>query len=408
MILSNLHIIPEHNEILDYVGELWIIFVMFALWFDKDLHNFIKGITRSRWVAIIWWVFPFIAWYFSAVFLWFWYTAAMIWWLTMTSTSITIAMMSLRNQRLSNSTAATWVMTAAVIENILSLIWLAIVIPIAIASSWDNALWTNDIIISSIFIVLKVIAFFSIVIFIRLFVLRDKESQYMLGKSLWLKNLFNISNIFFKKIWITKIFAMYQWEFAPLVLLTVAMLMGVLAEYFWFHSAIWAYIVWLILQKHHFLDKTKEDRWSIYSQTKHVIDHVAFTIFGPIFFVMLWAKIVVSYDILIKILPWVMLLFTSVLILQILSAWLAARFTGKYTWHDSVMIWVWMLWRAGLAFIVLNIAYVQEQIITEEQFFTLVFVTFLLNISVPLLIKWWKPYYNWEKTLKILWVKLSK
>ena len=53
-----------------------------------------------------------------------------------------------------------------------------------------------------------------------------------------------------------------------------------------------------------------------------------------------------------------------------------------------------MLGRAELAFIVINIAYVQNSLITQEEFYILVFTTFLLNISVPLLIKGYVPFYN--------------
>jgi hypothetical protein len=55
-----------------------------------------------------------------------------------------------------------------------------------------------------------------------------------------------------------------------------------------------------------------------------------------------------------------------------------------------------MLGRAELAFIVINIAYVQNHLITKEEFYTLMFTTFLLNISVPLLLKWYKPIYEKE------------
>jgi hypothetical protein len=61
-----------------------------------------------------------------------------------------------------------------------------------------------------------------------------------------------------------------------------------------------------------------------------------------------------------------------------------------------------------LAFIVINIAYTQNQIIDLEQFYILIATLFLLNISVPLAIKWWKPYYIGEKELKIKGILFSK
>jgi hypothetical protein len=56
------------------------------------------------------------------------------------------------------------------------------------------------------------------------------------------------------------------------------------------------------------------------------------------------------------------------------------------------MIGLGMLGRAELAVVVLDVAYVQSQILTTEAFYTLVFTAFCLNVAVPLTISWWKPY----------------
>ena len=52
-----------------------------------------------------------------------------------------------------------------------------------------------------------------------------------------------------------------------------------------------------------------------------------------------------------------------------------------------------MIGRAELAFVVMDIAYVQNQIRADEAFYTLMFTAFWLNVAVPLSIRWWKPYY---------------
>ncbi len=415
-ILSNFGIIPEENKILEYVWELGIIFVMFALWFEEDLSNFLKWIKKSWWVAIIWAFFPFLAWYFTSIYLWYDSNSAILWWLIMTATAVSLTMMSLKNQKMSKSTAATGIMTAAVIDDVLSLIWVAIIIPFVLISSNSQNTWADiNMTMTTLFIIWKVILFFIIAILLRIIIFHDRESLFLIKKYPFLKIFFKTSNKFVKFIWIKKILHSYEWEFTPVTLLALAMWMWAVAEIFGFHPAIWAYIIWLIMQKHHFAKSIKKEKdwkhivdYSIYEQSKNVIDHVAFTIFWPIFFITLWAKIIFKEEIFLNILPWVLILFASVFILQILSASLAARFTWNYKWHESVMIWFWMLGRAELAFIVINIAFVQEKIISEEQFFILIFTTFLLNISVPLTIKWWQPYYNWDKKLKIFWIKLSK
>lgn len=78
---------------------------------------------------------------------------------------------------------------------------------------------------------------------------------------------------------------------------------------------------------------------------------------------------------------------------QLLSAGLAARYTGSFNWAESWMMGFGMLGRAELAFVVRDIAYAQHAIITDEMFYTLMFTAFALNIIVPLAIRWWKPYF---------------
>lgn len=50
-----------------------------------------------------------------------------------------------------------------------------------------------------------------------------------------------------------------------------------------------------------------------------------------------------------------------------------------------------MLGRAELAFVVMDIAFVQHSIINEEMFYTLMFTAFGLNLLVPITIRQWKP-----------------
>ena len=60
-----------------------------------------------------------------------------------------------------------------------------------------------------------------------------------------------------------------------------------------------------------------------------------------------------------------------------------------------------MLGRAELAFVVMDIGYVQTQIITTDVFYTLMGTSFFLNVSVPVLIAWWKPYFVGEKVMSL-------
>jgi hypothetical protein len=57
---------------------------------------------------------------------------------------------------------------------------------------------------------------------------------------------------------------------------------------------------------------------------------------------------------------------------------------------------------------VINIAFVQNNVINNTEFYTLMITAFLLNITVPLALKWWKPYYLGFKKIKFLGEDFSR
>jgi Kef-type K+ transport system membrane component KefB len=186
------------------------------------------------------------------------------------------------------------------------------------------------------------------------------------------------------------------------------MTFGAIAHNMGFHPAIGAYFAGLFLKEEYFLCTVNEKLRNHKKDAEFVINHLAYSIFGPIFFVMLGTKLIFNMEIILDILPVALTLFISVLTLQILSAILAARYTGHYKWYEGIMIGFGMLGRAELAFIVIDIAYVENRLISIKQFYALMITIFLLNITVPTLIKWWKPYYLGKKHISLFGITLSR
>ena len=119
---------------------------------------------------------------------------------------------------------------------------------------------------------------------------------------------------------------------------------------------------------------------------------------GPVFFVILGTKLVIDGPLLWDCLWQIIVLFLSMLVFQFFSASMAARYVpGGFNFVESVMIGLGMLGRAELAFVVLDIAYVQYPILSRRAFYVLLFTCFCMNITGPIVITWWKPYYLGEK-----------
>lgn len=415
VLIWNLNIIPSNKwiwTIFEFIWEIGIIFIMFSLWFEENFWKFKDGLKRSRWIVIFWALFPFWAAFLSAFYWGFWLKSALIRWITMTATAVSLSLISLKSRNFHKSTAATWIMTAAVTDSVLSLIWLSVLIPIIISQSYNRTSLTYNLII----IIFKVLLFFGIIIFLWLFIFPERK---FIKKKESIRRKFTIfPEIVYSFLWIRKWILSHNWEFAALIVVFIIISISSLADILWFHTAIWAYFAWLFLKNEYFLinpDWNNESTPETHIENmKTFIDIMAFKIFWPVFFIYLWTKLNLYIDVsyFATIFKMTLILFISVFICQILSAWLSAKFIWWYKNHESIMIWIWMLGRAELAFIVINMVFIDNHLFNNQvstiMFTILMFTVFLLNISVPLTIRLREPYYKWEKTLVIFWTRLSR
>jgi Kef-type K+ transport system membrane component KefB len=180
-------------------------------------------------------------------------------------------------------------------------------------------------------------------------------------------------------------------RYATLAALTIAVSAGVLAYYFGFHPAVGAYMAGLILREEYFEKRVDHDS---YLDTKRILDNVAFSWIGPVFFVQLGTHLVFEWDIVVSILPHAILMTVAIIVAQVLSASISARYTSALEWPESWLVGFGMLGRAELAFVVMDIAYVQNSILSTEAFYTLMFTAFWLNVSVPVSIRIWRTRYG--------------
>jgi len=400
-VFANLGLLPSHNETLELIGEWGIVFIMFALGFDEDLSHFKDGLLRSWGIAVFGAIFPFMGAYYVAKMFGFSTNEAMLWGLTMTATAVSLTMVSLRNENLHKTKAATGIMTAAVVDDVLSLIGVAIVIPIVLASS--NVKGGGVDAFALLVILFKVVAFFTIIIVLGLFAFPGIAPKKLpQNPSLWQRADFYVAKLF-KYFKIKDLILAYRGEFTPLIMISIAMTLGAIAYMFGFHPAIGAYLAGLFLKKEYFIfDKEVERRKDQhFEKSKSVVDHIAFTVFGPIFFVNLGTQIHFDLELFKEALPIFITLFIVVFVIQTLSASISAKYTGGYNTKESIMIGFGMLGRAELAFVVINLAYTEHHIISNVQFYALILTIFLLNISVPLAIKWYKPYFLKEDLIKV-------
>lgn len=377
-LLTNIGLLPvEMPVFIVSLSELGIIVIMFSLGFEEDTGNFLKSIKRSWGIAFFGALAPFTIAYYCTFWFWGDSSIALLSGLAMMATAVSLTMVSLKSEGLSKSPAATGIMTSAVLDDIAALALVAALVPIATGQS--------SLTIEGIFLIVgKTIAFFLLVSILGGVLFPPSKG--------WLKRVPIIG-----RFHLGQVLTMGRGEYTVLSLLLIAVLVGLLAHYFGFHPAVGAYMAGLIIHQEYFKPNPKITNPSCenqYKTARSMIDSVAFSWLGPVFFVALGNKLIFDSDLFVTALPQSLILFAGLFVGQILSASLAARFTGSFSWPDSWMIGFGMLGRAELAFVVLEIAYVQYQVMSANAFYTLMITCFLLNISVPLTIRWWKSYFQ--------------
>lgn len=372
--MVNLGLLPVEMPvfIVDF-AELGIILIMFALGFEENTDNFISSIKRSWGIAFFGALAPFGVAYGLALYYWGDNNLALMSGLAMTATAVSLTMVSLKSEGLSQTPAATGIMTSAVLDDIASLALVAIMVPMATGEATISVL--------GIGIVLgKALVFFVLVTLIGGWLFPASEG--------WLAKI-----PFIGRFSLNKMLAMGRGEYTILSLLLVAVLVAILAHDFGFHPAVGAYMAGLVIKREYF-EFHSDAEIDFYQHAKGIIDNIAFSWIGPVFFVTLGTKLLFDPAVVFQVIPYSLLLFLGLFTGQILSASLAARYTGHFDWPASWMIGFGMLGRAELAFVVIDIAYVQHSILSLEAFYTLMLTTFMLNISVPLSIRWWKRKFS--------------
>jgi Kef-type K+ transport system membrane component KefB len=373
-LLVNTGLLPQDPGVfLVDLSQIGIIVIMFALGFEESSSAFLKSIKRSWGIAFFGALAPFIVAYGFVFERWGDANAALMCGLAMTATAVSLTMVSLRSEGLHKTTAATGIMTSAVLDDIASLALVAVLVPVASGQA------TLDVLTLS-FIAFKAVMFFVLITAMALWLFPVTSGP--------LRNI-PIVNRFSLRYLLT----MQDGEHATLTVLLLALLVALLGHAFGFHPAVGAYMAGLILSEEYFAfgDKSEIEGRTSYEDTRRIVDSVAFSWIGPVFFIVLGARLIIDPQIMADVIDEAIILTLGLFFAQVLSAGVAARFTGGFAWTESWLIGFGMLGRAELAFVVMDIAYVQHQIINDEMFYTLMFTAFGLNILVPVTIRLWKP-----------------
>jgi Kef-type K+ transport system membrane component KefB len=380
-LFRNLELV-EHSQTMDVLAEVAITLVFFALGFEENVSHFLGGIKKAWGIASIGAAVPFACGYGVTRF--FWpneeVMMALMAGLAVTATAVSLTMITLKSQGLEHSKAAIGIMTSAVLDDVAALALVAIMVPIATGQA--------DPTVQGVLLVLaKSGLFFSVIIVLHTILFpHDLSNIPILGRI-----------PFIRSVGVHHFLRFNGGEQSVVVSLAFGLGIGLMATLFGFHPAIGAYMAGLIFEEEYFdvQPEGETEKYNCYEHVKHVVESAAFCWLGPIFFIHLGTQIEIEIEIVQKVAVETMSFFVLIFVGQIISAALAARYVpGGFSWPDAWMIGFGMLGRAELFFVVLDICYIEYKIFTTELFYALTFAAILLNISVPVTISIYQPYYT--------------
>lgn len=261
-LMINTGILPvASSPFIEGFSKVGIVLFKFALAFEENPGEFVRGIKRSWGIALFGAIGPFVIAYVVALYFWQDEQLAIMCALPMTVTTVSLTMVSLRSKGLSHSSATRGIMASAVLDDIASLALVAIVVPIATGGTEFSLLQVFEELI-------KAILLFVIISGLGLWVFPHERGSGLLSeipdiRRYELRDLVMLGN-----------------DQSTLLILIVALAIGLLAHLFGFHPSIGAYMAGLILMKDYFhSDRQRNDQ--IFTHTKEIIDNVAFHGLAP-------------------------------------------------------------------------------------------------------------------------------
>ena len=369
----NIGLLPtEIHTFIRNFAEVGIILIMFALGFEERVDSFLSSVKKSWGIAFFGALVPFVVAYVVADYFWNDMAISVMTGLCMTATAVSLTMVALRIEGLHRTVAATRIMTSALLDDIASLILVAMLVPIAVSHATPE-LW------EILVIAAKAAAFFVGVALVGAWILPQPGSG--LSARIPFLNRFGIKHVL----------SFDDSKHTTLIVLIFALSAALASMAMGFHPAVGAYMAGLILREEYFKGK---DGTGHFRATRRIIDNVAFSWIGPVFFVTLGTELVFDWQILVSVVPHVLFLTSGILIGQVLSAAIAARYSGGLDKPNSILVGVGMLGRAELAFVVLDIAHIQHPILPTEAIYALMGTAFCLNVAVPVSIRLWKKRYG--------------
>lgn len=394
LIAVNLHLLSCESVTIEIFAFIGTIFLFFYLGLEENLHSFMVGVQKGWKIAIAGVILPFGVVYGIQMLLTHNTIHALVFAMAFAPTSIGIAFLTLNTlQFRAKEELQPIIVAAALTDDVISLILWGVLggMLVSLASSTGTISLENILLLA--LPPIESFLLFSLtmgVIAYLFFLFHPIDSLKKNGLIAFLtRTKASIYSHAGAGIFLGK-----QEENAAIVMMIfLAFLGSMIADFFGTSVALGAYFMGLIINKDHFSVHSHGSK-DIFHEASEKLRFLTLYFFAPIFFINIGLHMEIKdFSALGGLLLSALFLSVSVFVAQFIAASFAARFINHLPWRSATLIGIAMQGRAEVTFLV-AIAALSLKLISNTDLFLISLSAFILNLSVPFLLKMAADYHE--------------
>ncbi|MFA6196986.1 MAG: cation:proton antiporter [Sulfurimonas sp.] len=395
LVAVNLHLLSPHSATIETFAFIGTIFLFFYLGLEENLEGFTEGIKKGWKIAVAGVILPFSIIYLTEYTLSGDMIKSIVFAMAFSPTSIGIAFLTLNTLSFgAKAKLQPIIVAAALTDDVLSLILWGILGGILVSLQASSSAGISLETIGSLAIKpLSNFLFFSTVMALiayLFFIFNPTASLKEDGKLLTL--ITKTKNSIYSHAGAIHFLGKQEINAAIVFMIFLAFVGSFIAEYFATSVALGAYFMGLIINKDHFKNKNNGDR--LFHDAMEKFRFLTLYFFAPIFFISIGLQMEIeSFSLLLSVLSNAFLLAVVLFVAQFIAASLTAHYINKLPWRSASLIGIAMQGRAEVTFLV-AMAALSMKLISSSDLLLISLSAFILNLSVPFLLKLSAEYHE--------------
>jgi Kef-type K+ transport system membrane component KefB len=392
----NLHLLSPHSATIETFAFIGTIFLFFYLGLEENLQGFSDGIKKGWKIAVAGVILPFGVIYGTLFLLTHDTIKSIVFAMAFAPTSIGIAFLTLNTLKFNaKSKLQPTIVAAALTDDVLSLILWGILggVLVSLQNSSSAAISLETLATLAIKPISNFLFFaMSMALIAYLFFLFRPTSALLEQNTL--SSLFiKTKNSIYRRIGANQFLGRQELNSAIIIMIFLAFLGAFIAEYFATSVALGAYFMGLIINKEHFGDESAGQE-QLFHESSEKIRFLTLYLFAPIFFISIGLQMeIASFTLLASILGKALLVSGVLFLAQFVAASFTARYINHLPWRSATLIGIAMQGRAEVTFLV-AMAALSMKLITSTDLLLISISAFILNLSVPFLLKMAAHYHE--------------